>query len=417
MRLVRRILVYLIFLLGLPVLLTHRKLRPGLRYRLGLYPRAWPRLGPGPRVWLHGASAGDMLALKPLAIELRRRAADAAIIASTITDSGRAMAARLGSAFDVVTFAPYDLPGAVHRALRRLQPRVLVLEYTELWPELIDDAHRAGVKLVLHNGRFSADKLARYRRLFAVTGNLLDRFELLLMRDEFEADRALTLGADPARVAVTGNTKFDNLDLDLAEDRRRDLRAALGFDDGALLLVAGSTHEGEEELLLDTYKSLRRRAPALRLIVAPRYTDRAPKVASLAARKGLAARLRTTPPAPSDVVVLDTIGELALCYSLAEIVFVGGSFVKRGGQNILEPAACGKPVLFGPYMANFADAVLVLLGRGGLQVGSAEQLERVLADLIERESYRHELGELARSQVMGVRGAARRNAELIAALL
>jgi len=418
MRLLRRLVAYLLFWLGLPVLLGHPKLRLGFKRRLGLHPPAWPALEPGPRIWLHGASAGDVLALKPLARELAALRPDARLVATTITNSGQAMAAKLDGTFAAVTFAPWDVPGPVARTLRRINPRVLVLEYTELWPELIDSAHRRGVRLVLHNGRFSAERLSGYRWLFAVTGNLLQYFDLLLMRDEYEAERARRLGAPAERVVVTGNTKFDNLVVDVSEQRRAELARALAVPSGCRLWVAGSTHEGEEELILDTYVRLRQKFPDLHLCIAPRYIERAGKVVGLASRRGLRARLRTAAAAdPAEVVVVDTIGELVACYSLADLVFVGGSFVTRGGQNILEPAACARPVLFGPHMENFTDAVQVLLGRGGLQVASPEQLGRVLEDLLGRESYRRELGEMARAQVTTMRGAARRNAELVAGLL
>jgi 3-deoxy-D-manno-octulosonic-acid transferase len=417
MRLLRLLFTYLGFALAMPFLAGHRKLRHGLAARFGLHPQGWPPVSGGPRVWLHGASAGDVLALAPFARELQKRQPAVAIIASTVTDSGRAMAEKQGATFAAVTYWPWDLPGPVKRTLKRIRPDVLVLEYTELWPELIEQAHRAGVKLVLHNGRFAAHRVNSYRRLFLITGNLLRHFDLLLMRDEYEADRARRLGAPPERIHITGNTKFDNLRLEVPERLRIEIAAALAFPREVPVLVAGSTHEGEEEQLLDVFAELRRASPHLRLVLAPRYIERAARLLVLATHRGLTARLRSSPPAPADVVILDTIGELMACYSLATLVFVGGSFVTRGGQNILEPAACSKPVLFGPHMENFSDAVQVLLGRGGIQVASPEQLRRVLADLLGRDHYREELGVMAYEQVMGVRGAAFRNAELVAGLL
>jgi len=421
MRLLRLALTYLAFALGLPFLVSHPKLRKGFWPRLGVHPQGWPAVAAGPRVWMHGASAGDVLALVPLAKQLKIVRPEAVAIATTITNSGRAMAERQVGTFAAVTYWPWDLPGAVRRTLQCLQPQVLVLEYTELWPELIIAARRAGVRLVLHNGRFSADREDSYRRMFWFTGNLLAHFDLLLMRDEFEAERARRLGAPPERVVITGNTKFDNLNLNVPQAKRDDLAAALAFPSDATVWVAGSTHEGEEDDLLATFVELRRARPDLRLVIAPRYTERAERVFALAEKRGLRVRLRSRPATavepPAEVVLLDTIGELSACYSLAALVFVGGSFVTRGGQNILEPAACGKPVLFGPHMENFSDAVQVLLGRGGIQVATGEQLRRVMADLLERGRYREELGAIAREQVTAVRGAARRNAELIAGLL
>ncbi|MBN1960364.1 MAG: 3-deoxy-D-manno-octulosonic acid transferase [Deltaproteobacteria bacterium] len=418
MRFIRRLIAYSLFCFAWPLLFAHPKLRSGIKRRLGLHPASWPNFTKGPRIWLHGASAGDILALKPLALELRQLQPQVNIALTTITNSGHAMAAKLGQVFSTITYAPYDLMGPVKRTINKLQPNVLVLEYTELWPELIDSAHRAGTRLVLHNGRFSAERISNYRILFALVGNLLERFDLLLMRDEYEAERAQRLGVAVNRIVITGNTKFDNLVIEVSANQLQELEKALAFPEKSHIWVAGSTHEGEEELLLDVYVTLRKNHPLLKLVIAPRYTERASRIISLAQRRNLKARTHSSTPAvSSDVVVIDTIGELVACYSLADSVFVGGSFITRGGQNILEPAACGKPVIFGPHMENFTDAVQALLGRGGLQVASSKQLTRILSDLIERESYRNELGELARTQVSKIRGAAKRNAELILGLL
>ncbi len=411
------LIAYPLFVLLLPFLLFHPKLKQGFRERWGLYPRAWPGLGVGPRIWLHGASAGDVLALLPLVRELKELRPDAKIILSTMTNSGRTMAERDRSLVSAITYVPYDLWGAVRRALHRIRPDVLVLEYTELWPQLIHGARRHGVRLVLHNGRLSAARVHRYRRFFRLVGNLLRPFDLLLMRDEQEADTARRLGAYEHQLKITGNTKFDNLTRDPPADKVSELRRVAAFPKDALVWVAGSTHEGEEELLLDAYLELRRLQPSLRLIIAPRYVERAERVVALAAKRNLGTSLRSKGEPAADVFVLDTIGELAACYALAHLVFVGGSFVARGGQNILEPAACGKPVIFGPNMQNFSDSVQVLLGRGGMQVINPEQLVRVMQDLFSRPSHREELGRLAAEQVRKVRGAAHRNALHIVSLL
>jgi 3-deoxy-D-manno-octulosonic-acid transferase len=412
-------LTYLLFGAALPFLLTHPKLRQGIAARLGRHPRGWPNIGPGPRVWVHGASAGDILALLPTVREIKARRPDARIIASTMTNSGHVMALHHQSLFSCVTYLPYDLPGAVARTLGRVQPDILVLEYTELWPHLIRGAARRGVPIVLHNGRLAISRLRRYRRLFRLTGNLLRPMALLLMRDEYEAARARTLGADDRRVFVTGNTKFDNLGGASVPGKVEELAAALGTATTGPVWVAGSTHEGEEEMLLDVFLHLRRAAPRLRLVIAPRYVERAERIAALATRRSLRARLRSVVPTATadDVVVLDTIGELAAAYALASLVFVGGSFVPRGGQNILEPAACGKVVLFGPHMQNFADSVQVLLGRGGIQVATPLQLQRVMLDLLHRPEHCQELGAMARHRVGAIRGAAAQNATRIVALL
>ena len=402
---------YLLFWLLLPFLLLHPKVRQGVRRRLGLYEGVALPQG-GPRVWLHGASAGDVLGLVPIVRELKALHPEARIIISSITDSGAAMAQqKLAGLADLVTFLPYDLPGACRRTLAALRPDVLVLEYTELWPQLIDAAFNAGVKLALTNGRLRPRNLRRYRILFGFVGNLLMKFDVLMMRADEEAERALLLGAPRDRVQVTGNTKFDALAISVPATPDESLRTALGLGKERLW-VCGSTHEGEEGALLKVFAALRRAHPDLRLLIAPRYIERAGRVLALARALGLDARLRSQTGWPAQVIVLDTIGELVRVYQLATMVFVGGSFGRRGGQNILEPAACGKPVLFGPRMENFADSVQVLVGRGGLQVKDPVALLQLMRDLLARPDEILKLGELAREAVSSVRGASLRDARL-----
>ena len=304
------------------------------------------------------------------------------------------------------------------RAVRAIAPKLLVLEYTEIWPNLIRAARTSGARIALTNGRFSPNAIGRYRLFFALIENPLRDIDLFLMREEDEAERVLSLGATRERVTVTGNTKFDAL-VPLGEaPEDESLRVAMGLGNLDRVLIAGSTHEGEEEVLLEVYQRLRVDFTDLRLVIAPRYIDRAARVASLVESTGLSVALRSVGnPTGASVVILDTIGELARAYRLGTLVFVGGSFTTRGGQNILEPAAQGRPVLFGPHMENFHDSVQVLVGRGGIQVNDAAHLERVIRDLLSRPSELHSLGELARSAVRQVSGASVRNVDRLARLL
>jgi 3-deoxy-D-manno-octulosonic-acid transferase len=404
---------YLLFAALLPVLLFHPKLRHGIPFRLGLYRRSFDRGGGSPRIWLHGASAGDLLSLQPMMKDLKARSPGCCLIVTTITNSGIAMARKKIREADVVLYAPYDLPGATRRAMAMLRPDLLVLEYTEIWPNLIRAARKAGVRIALTNGRFDAEKMPRYRALFRAAGNPLRAIDLFLMRSDEEAERVLALGAAPDRVWVTGNTKFDALVLEGSSDGDEALRAEMGLSPGDPVFIAGSTHDGEEEILLGVYRSLLRDHPRLRLVVAPRYVERSGRILALAADAGLQARLRSAGAraGPAPVTVLDTIGELAAAYRLATLVFVGGSFVRRGGQNVLEPAAQGKPVLFGPHMESFKDSVQILVGRGGIQVATPEQLLRVAGELLSRPAQIAELGALAREAVTAIRGASARNVE------
>jgi 3-deoxy-D-manno-octulosonic-acid transferase len=425
--LIYRVLAALVLGGLMPLWWLHPKLRQGIRRRSGRYgdvlpagaPGPWPASrGAGPRIWLHGASAGDLLALMPIILELRRRAPDSTLVVSTMTNSGMVIAReRLGPHVDGVTFVPYDLTGPTRRALRAVRPDLLVLEYAELWPNLIEAAREVGARVALTNGRLSESLVRRYRLMNALFGNQLGKLDLLLMREDVEAERALALGAPAARVRVTGNTKFDNLARPPPAERVEALAAALG---PGPFFVLGSTHEGEERDLLAVAARLRAVAPGLRVLVAPRYVERAPRVAGLARLAGLSVALRSAGGADAttaDVVVLDTMGELAAAYALATLVFVGGSFVRRGGQNILEPAGLGRPVLFGPYMMNFRDSVEVLLGRGGLQVRSVAELEQLAVRLLERPDELQRLGEMARAAVQRARGASERDAALLLELV
>jgi 3-deoxy-D-manno-octulosonic-acid transferase len=418
MRLLYILASYVLFAVLFPVLSVYRKTRHGLKQRLGFYePGTLPR-GSGPMLWLHGASAGDLLALAPMFGPLRERFPGCRILLSTTTNTGYLMARdRLAKQIDGVVYAPYDLWGATRRAVRAIRPDLLVLEYTEIWPNLIRAAKRGGARIALTNGRFSPKNEGKYRLFFSLIGNPLRDMDLFLMRLEEEAERARSLGAPSERVWVTGNTKFDALTAAPAREDEA-LRKALGLAEGARVLMAGSTHEGEEEHVLQVYQRLLPAHPDLRLVIAPRYIDRAGRIAALAREAGLTVGLRSQENREGgQVVVLDTIGELARAYRLAAVVFVGGSFTKRGGQNILEPAGQGKPVLYGPHMDNFRDSVQVLEGRGGLQVKDAEELFTRVSELLAQPSQLQRLGEQARATVSQISGASQRNVEHMAKLL
>jgi 3-deoxy-D-manno-octulosonic-acid transferase len=417
MRLLYVLASYVLFAALFPVLSVYRKTRHGLLQRLGFYAPGMLPTGSGPMLWLHGASAGDLLALSPMFGPLRERFPGCRILLSTTTNTGYLMARdRLAKQIDGVVYAPYDLWGATRRAVRAIKPDLLVLEYTEIWPNLIRAAKRSGARVAMTNGRFSPKNEGKYRLFFSLIGNPLRDLDLFLMRQEEEAERARSLGAPSERVWVTGNTKFDALAAAPAQEDKA-LRRALGLTESVRVLMAGSTHEGEEEHLLGVYRRLLTAHPDLRLVIAPRYIDRAGRIAALAREAGLTVGLRSLENREGgQVVVLDTIGELARAYRLATLVFVGGSFTKRGGQNILEPAGQGKPVLFGPHMDNFRDSVQVLEGRGGIQVRDAEELFQKLSELLAHPDKVTALGDQARAVVGQISGASRRNVEHMARL-
>lgn len=420
MRLLYLIASTLLFVLLAPLLLVHRKTRGGWLERLGFYRGGALAARPGgPRIWLHGASAGDVLALAPLVDRLRVRFPNAVLFLTTLTNTGRQMATeRLRGKVDTILYAPWDLWGATRRAVRAIRPDLLVLEYAEIWPNLLRATHGGGARIALNNGRFAPEKLRNYRWLFGAIGNPLRDIDCLLMRDGDEAARAELLGAPVERVRVTGNTKFDASVPRPSPADVDGLRERLGLRGDERVWMAGSTHEGEEALLFDVFVALRRRAPDLRLVLAPRYVDRAPRVAALAQRRGLSVGRYSEGPAPAaSVLVVDQIGLLTRLYALATVVFVGGSFSRRGGHNLLEPAAQGRPVLFGPDTRNVSDTVKVLEGNGGLQVQSAAELERTMGDLLDDPARMAALGAQAMRAVAAAAGAADRNVQALAELL
>lgn len=414
MRFLLSIVTAVLGVLLLPVLRWHPRLKSSARQRLGFVP-AFPdaKKRGGLRVWLHGASHGDIVTLSPLAEALRMAQPDVEIVVSALTATGLAYAAKRGDLFDHVVPQPLDALGAPRRALQRIAPDVLVLEYTELWPGLIGAAHARGTRVVLANGRIAKKNVGRYRRLSALVGGLFERIDLFLMRNPDEAERVVEAGADGDRVWVTGNTKFDALHGAAPRADVDALRTALGWDNGApeLVWTCGSTQEAEDALFTRVFLALRAEIPGLHLVIAPRHTERSARLLSMLHAEGLDATLRSSgEPARGDVTVLDTMGELRALYALSSIVVVGGSFVPRGGQNILEPAAEAKPVLFGPLMAAQRDLVDVLVGRGGIQVRDEAHLRGVLRDLLLRPDERARLGEIGAARVKEVRGASRRNA-------
>lgn len=373
-------------------------------------------LNPGrePSAWLHAVSVGEVLALKPLLAPLRERLPGLRLFVSTTTETGQEVARRSLAAVDGVLYAPFDWARPVRAALDRLRPRLLVIVETELWPNLIHEAHRRGVRVALVNGRLSDRSFPRYRRARALLRPVLSELDLLLMQSEAYAERARQIGAPADRVRVSGTMKYD-----VDPPRTPESLARLVAPDGPLW-VAGSTMAGEEEMVLRAYAEARSRVPGLRLLLAPRHPERAGQVAALleAASLRFSRRSALEGPWSGDVLLLDTLGELAALYPLASVVFVGGSLVPTGGHNVLEPAVAGKAVVVGPYMENFRDVAEAFLREDALvQVPSAEALGPVVGELLQDDSRREGLAARARALVERNRGAVRRTVDALAGLL
>jgi 3-deoxy-D-manno-octulosonic-acid transferase len=416
MSLLYKIISYVLFLFILPVLPFMPKIRGGFLERLGF---GRTRTAGKRTIWMHGASAGDLAALHPMAEEIKSRRPELPIYVTTITNTGIIMGGKKYSGLAEVGYAPVDIPFSVRRAVSAISPSVVLLEYTEIWPNMMEAAKAAGSKVVMVNGRFSSARVAWYRAFFKAVGNPLKNVDMFLMRDELEAENAIQVGADKSRIHVTGNTKFDALIKTALGPEPKGLGEVLWAGHGKAV-VFGSIHEGEEEMSLDVLLELRKTVPGLRALIAPRYPERARPILSAARDRKLSAVLRSSSTgagAPPDVVVIDTIGELSQVYRYGDIAFVGGSMTTRGGQNILEPAVQGRVVVFGPHIHNFADSASLLVGRGGFMVSNKKALVAVMKELLQRDRKLAELGAMGRKVVLGISGATRKNVDLILELL
>jgi 3-deoxy-D-manno-octulosonic-acid transferase len=413
-------LIYgLILLVTSPVFL-YKMVRSG-KYREGWLEKFWGkapvRIGDRPCLWFHAVSVGEILLLRPLVREMSRRRPGWDVVISTTTSTGLAVARRTFP--DLVTFyAPLDFSWSTCRAVEKIRPTVLALVELELWPNLIRAAKRSGAKVAIINARLSARSYRGYRRLKGPLGPTLRRIDAVAAQDPEYARRFIELGIAGDRVSVTGSVKFDGLESDRNNGRTRELRLSLGLSPSDLVFVAGSTMAGEEEAALSAYRAARRRHAGLRLVLVPRHAERFDEVAEWLARQGetVLRRSRTPdqsgpkPPGAPPIVLIDTLGELGAVWGLADVAFVGGSLLPgRGGQNMMEPAAYGASVIFGPHTANFRETVEQLLARNGArQVSGPAALTLGLLDDLNDPETAAARGEAGRKFVLAQNGASGR---------
>jgi len=369
-----------------------------------------------PALWLHAVSLGEVTAAAPLVRALRARHPESALVLTTATPTGRARARSLfGDAVDV-RFLPYDTPGAVARFMDRIQPRLAVIMETELWPNLYRQCERRGVPMVLASARLSAKSVARYRRLGSLARGIFSATSLIAAQTAVDAERFVAIGAPRDRTCVAGNIKFD---LDIGPgvmEAGRALRTFFGSS--RPVWVAGSTHAGEESLVLAAHAEL---PPDVLLLLVPRHPERFDAVAQLLAQGGwkFARRSGGAPPdAEVRVVLVDSVGVLAALYAAADAAFVCGSLVPIGGHNLLEPAALGVPVLTGPFTANGREIAQLLLSQGAaLQVADARALAAALRRLLSDPAERQRMGASGRQIVESNRGSLARLLGLIEPLV
>jgi 3-deoxy-D-manno-octulosonic-acid transferase len=392
--------------------------------KLGFLPwKTLEKMKGDPRVWIHAVSLGEVGAVHPLIRELRRVYPDACLMLSTGTESGQKMARERLTEASGSFFFPWDYPWVVRKVIRRLRPDLFVISETELWPNFLKIVKEEGAKTLLVNGRISDRSFRRYRKARFFFTAVLDNFDAMSMIRVQDGERIITMGANPVHVSVNGNCKFDQAASYALPTLEEEVRKIAGINPQERVLVAGSTHEGEEEAAIKAFLRIRQSDPEALLILAPRHIDRSDRVVRLLEGQGIRdwvrrSRLGGEGRKGSKVVLWDTFGELFKVYSLATLVFCGGSLVPKRGQNILEPAAWGKVVLYGPSMEDFHDAHQFLSCAGaGIMVQNGEELTDRCLYFWNRPWELKERGEAGKEALLAQRGATRRNLELVGKLL
>ena len=409
-------------LLGTPVwllqMLRHGKHRAGWRARLGNVPEQLRRHR-APIFWVHAVSVGEVLAVSGLVAQLRERHPRARVVVSTVTDTGQKLARQRFGAENVFYF-PLDFAFAVRPYLQALRPRLVVIAETEFWPNFLRLAREGGARVAVVNARISDRSFPGYRRLRRWLARVLQNVDLLLAQTDQDRERLLAIGAPAERTRVAGNLKFDAPQPQPPAIVQQ-LQSAIALAEASPVIVAGSTMEGEEPLLLRAFETVLALHPRAVMILAPRHPERFNHVASMISDLGIRFWRRSEwQPSRSiagRVFLLDTIGELAFLYALATVSFVGGSLVERGGHNILEAAQYGVPVLVGPHTENFRDIVNLFLQAGAARVVGPAELPLVLRELVENEAERKLMGMRALETLQAHRGATERTLRALEELL
>jgi 3-deoxy-D-manno-octulosonic-acid transferase len=422
----------LVFPLAFACLLPHfiyRMLRRGgygcdFSQRWGRYAAAEAIMldAPGRPIWIQAVSVGELGVAFSFMEEVRRRIPSARFVVTTNTSTGHVLALKKIKAPDVTLYFPMDVPWVMPRVLRRIRPSAVVLIENEMWPNLIRYARKQGIPSIMINGRISEHSFKGYLKIRFITRRLLPQIHWFCVQSAADRDRLLALGAPPGRVEITGSAKYDiEATSPTAEVRARAVLQKIGVKPGDPVLVGGSTWTGEEEALLDVALAARKAHPRLMLVLVPRHAERRDEVLAEIRRRGMTVVQRSqfadgaAPIAPRpDVLLVDTTGELRGFYAAADLVFVGKSLTQTGGQNPIEPAKDGKPIVVGPHMENFpAIANDFLEARAYAQAQDAVALETLILKLLGDSAERERLGRAAAALVARKAGATRLMADRV----
>jgi 3-deoxy-D-manno-octulosonic-acid transferase len=409
------VLFFLILLAFLPVYFLKRKFHPGFSARFGRLPNGAQFNHP---IWIHAVSVGEAVSIKKLVEELRQIYPGRQFLFTTVTPTGNAVISKIAAAGDVVTYLPFDFSSVVRKFIRTVAPSLCILAETELWPNLINCLARERIPIVVVNARISDSSLRGYSLIKCLAKSVFNKVHTFCAQSERDSQRLSALGVAAHKLQVTGNMKFDLDSTPQALSAAHEIREHAG--DTGIVWVAASTHPGENEMVMRVYKKLLPSFPGVKLLIAPRHPQRSSQIAAIAERFGFPSlfisQLERLPATRhlQPIFILDIIGQLIPFYSIADIVFVGGSLVKRGGHNILEPAALGKPVFFGPHMFNFRDiADLFVENEAGVMVRNEQELGQKIQYYLGHTSQLQDMTRRARALLEANQGATAKTKRII----
>lgn len=416
-------LLLIISLLSSPLFLiamAKKKYRKGLSQKLGFIPpNLLLKLSGSRPIWIHAVSVGEVMATIPLIQEIKKREPSQKIVLSTVTVTGNYTATIKAREVDAVIYFPFDYPFIVKRVIKKIAPKLFITLETEIWPNLLRWLRNNYIPSVVISGRISNRSYHKYRWGRFFFSKVLDNIDLFCMQTEVDTQRIIDIGAKADRVITVGNLKFDQQVSILASEEKADLYRMFNLKEGQRIFIAGSTHKGEEEIVLEVFKNLKKSYKDLILMLAPRHPERFDEVSNLLAHHRLPRIKKTEIKVGKegnhrDVILLDTIGELSNLYSIGTIIFVGGSLVATGGHNVLEPVVYKKAVIFGPHMENFSEISRSLReSGGGLQVHNQEEFLSKAKMLLQNETVRDKLGEQAFEIISHNQGAIKKAMEVI----
>ena len=405
---------------GTKIMLTG-KYRKGFGQRFGIFPpEVLSGLKGSPRIWVHAVSVGEVTAAAPIIASLRGQLPDACIVLSTTTETGQEMARLIVNGANAFIYYPLDISFVVRKAIDQVQPDIVVLVETELWPNFIRCCRSHGVKVVMTNGRLSPRSFRKYALTRFFWKGILDTVDEVGVISEADGQRFRSLGVSESRLHVFGNAKYDSLAAKVSPSVQEEIGLRLNIRPGERVFAAGSTHEGEDGIIIGVYRELLKTWPGVKLIIAPRHIERTQAVLALAREAGFEDTIAMTEIARGKkgrderIIVVDVIGELFKVYSLATLVFCGGSLVPKGGQNVLEAAAWGKVVFYGPFMDDFREETTMLEETGiGMTVKNNEELLAGIVKMMADPKDLARRGERGRRMIRANMGASGRYAELI----